>query len=149
MKHISHPCADNHPAHLTLGIVAQVSPVSQVLIETYENGDPQLRSDIHLLLHQEKLAQLGDRAAAAYIDSMQQGSYPSLYPDGVTDDQIMQTIKSKYIQSPSELSGWMEHLKELAISEVDKVQVSNCTSSAKAAEAAETAPADAQSSKTD
>lgn len=123
MKHISHPCADNHPAHLTLGIVSQVSPVSQVLIETFENGHPQLRSDIHLLLHQEKLAQLGDRVAAAYIDSMQSSSHPSVYPDGVTDEQILQTIKSKYVQSPSELSGWMDHLKELAIAEVNKANV--------------------------
>lgn len=120
MKHISHPCAENHPAHLTLGIVANVSPVSQVLIETYDNGHPQLRSDIHLLLHQEKLAQLGDRVAASYLDSMKPGSNTSVYPDGVTDDQILQTIKSKYIQSPSELSGWMNHLKELAIAEVNK-----------------------------
>lgn len=146
MKHISHPCADNQPAHLTLGIVAQVSPVSQVLIETYENGDPQLRSDIHLLLHQEKLAQLGDRVVASYLDSMQPGSHPSIYPDGVTDGQIMQTIKSKYIQSPSELSGWMDHLKELAISELDKVQVSNDASPAAAADSAAAA---AESSKSD
>lgn len=125
MKHISHPCADNHPAHLTLGIVAQVSPVSQILIETYENGHPQLRSDIHLLLHQEKLAQLGDRLAASYLDSMQTGSHPSIYPDGVTDEQILRTIKSKYIQSPSELSGWMEHLKELAIAEVNTASSKN------------------------
>ncbi len=123
MKHISHPCAENHPAHLTLGIVAQVSPVSQVLIETYENGHPQLRSDIHLLLHQEKLAQLGDRVAAAYIDSMQLSSHPSVYPDGVTDEQIIQTIKSKYIQSPSELSSWMDHLREQATLEVNKTIV--------------------------
>lgn len=123
MKHISHPCADNHPAHLVTGIVAQVSPVSQVLIETFENGDPQLRSDIHLLLHQEKLAQLGDRVASSYLDSMKPGSHTSIYPDGVTDDQIMQTIKSKYIQSPSELSSWMQHLQELAISEVNKASV--------------------------
>lgn len=122
MKHISHPCPDNHPAHLTLGIVAQVSPVSQVLIETFENGDPQLRSDIHLLLHQEKLAQLGERVSTAYLDSMKPGSNTSIYPDGTTDEQIMQTIKSKYIQSPSELSAWMDHIRDMAISEVDKAQ---------------------------
>ena len=125
MKHISHPCADNQPAHLTIGIVAQVSPVSQVLIETYENGDPQLRSDIHLLLHQEKLAQLGDRVAASYLDSMQPSSHPSLFPDGVTDEQIMQTIKSKYIQSPSELSSWLQHLQDVALSEINKVKEQN------------------------
>lgn len=123
MKHISHPCADNHAAHLTLGIVAQVSPVSQVLIETFDNGHPQLRSDIHLLLHQEKLVQLGDRVASSYLNSMQSGTHPSLYPDGVTDDQILQTIKSKYVQSPSELSAWMDHLKEIALNEIQQSKV--------------------------
>lgn len=120
MKHISHSCADNHPVRFIPGIVAQVSPVSQVLIETYDNGHPQLRSDIHLLLHQEKLAQLGDRVAFNYIDSMQPVSHTSLLPEGVTDDQIIKTIKSKYIQSPSELSSWMDHIKELALNEIDQ-----------------------------
>ena len=59
MKHITHPFGNTHNAKTAIDVCVVSSPVTDVLIETLENGDKLLRSDIHLLLHQEKLMQLG------------------------------------------------------------------------------------------
>lgn len=130
MKHVIHPFENPQILPLDGPIVATEPVVYNVLIEELDNGDLIRRSDIHLILHQEKLAQLGERVSAAFLDSMQPAEHPSMMPDGVSDSQIIASIKSKYIQNPSELSAWMEHIRDLAISEVDKTQAltnSNCT----------------------
>lgn len=118
MKHITHPFGPSVNLSLDGPIVSTEPVVSTVLIETLSNGHLVRRADIHLLLHQEKLAQLGERVASAYVDSMKPSVPSASYTDGLSDNQIISTIKSKYVQNPTELSSWMDHLKELAISEV-------------------------------
>ncbi len=121
MKHITHPFGPSVNVSLDGPIVSTDSVVSPVLIEKLSNGHLVRRSDIHLILHQEKLAQLGERVAAAYVDSMQPSSPSASITDGLSDAQIISTIKSKYIQNPSEFSAWMDHIKDLAIDELRKV----------------------------
>lgn len=125
MKHITHPYGNTHNAKTAIDVCVVTSPVTDVLIETLENGDKLLRSDIHLLLHQEKLKQLGERVASSFVDSMQNnvGSSPSF--EGLSDSQIIDTIKSKYLQSPAELSSWMQHLQDTALSEINKIKEQN------------------------
>lgn len=125
MKHITHPYGNTHNANTAIDVCVVSSPVTDVLIETLENGDKLLRSDIHLLLHQEKLKQLGERVAASFVDSMQNnvGSSPSI--EGLSDTQIIDSIKSKYLQSPAELSSWMQHLQDTALNEINKAKEQN------------------------
>ncbi len=125
MKHITHPFGSSVNVSLDGSIVSTEPVVSTVLIEKLSNGHLVRRADIHLLLHQEKLAQLGERVANAYVNSMQPSATSPDYNEGLSDSQIISTIKSKYLQSPAELSSWMDHLKELAISEVNKVTEQN------------------------
>ncbi len=125
MKHITHPFGPSVNVSLDGPIVSTEPVVSTVLIEKLSNGHLVRRADIHLLLHQEKLAQLGDRVAAAFVDSMQPSAPSASTTQGLSDSQILSTIKSKYLQSPAELSSWMDHLKELAIAEIDKVKDQN------------------------
>lgn len=125
MKHITHPFGNTHNAQTAIDVCVVSSPVMDVLIETLENGDKLLRSDIHLLLHQEKLKQLGERVAASFVDSMQNNVGSTSSIEGLSDNQIIDTIKSKYLQSPSELSSWMQHLKDIALSEIIKVKEQN------------------------
>lgn len=129
MKHITHPFGPSVNVNLEGPIVSTEPVVSTVLIEKLSNGHLVRRSDIHLLLHQEKLAVLGERVTAAYVDSMQSTSASPNYNEGLSDSQIISTIKSKYLQQPSELSAWMDHLKELALAEVNstKAQTSKKT----------------------
>lgn len=124
MKHITHPYGKTHNAKTAIDVCVVSSPVTDVLIETLENGDKLLRSDIHLLLHQEKLKQLGERVAASFVDSLQSNVGSSSSIDGLSDSQIIDTIKSKYLQSPAELSSWMQHLQDVALSEINKVKQS-------------------------
>lgn len=139
MKHITHPYGISVHTRLDGNIVATEPVVSQVLIEELSNGHLVRHSDVHLLLHQEKLAALGERVASAYLDSMQPSSPSASYTEGLSDSQIISTIKSKYLQQPSELSAWMDHLKELAIAEVTR-------SKEKIQEKPTTTPADVSSS---
>ena len=125
MKHITHPFGPSVNVNFDGPIVSTEPVVSSVLIEKLSNGHLVRRSDIHLLLHQEKLAQLGERVATAYVNSMQSSSTSPNYNEGLSDMQIISTIKSKYLQQPSELSAWMDHLKELAIAEVNKSKEQN------------------------
>lgn len=125
MKHITHPFGQSVNVNLDGPIVSTEPVVSSVLIEKLSNGHLVRHADIHLVLHQEKLAALGERVAAAYVDSMKPSSPSPSYTEGLSDSQIISTIKSKYLQQPSELSAWMEHLKELAISEVNKSKEQN------------------------
>lgn len=122
MKHITHPFGNTHNAKTSIDVCVVSSPVNDVLIETLENGDKLLRSDIHLLLHQEKLKQLGERVAASFVDSMQYNAGSSPFVEGLSDSQIIDTIKSKYLQSPAELSSWMQQLQDTALSEINKVK---------------------------
>ena len=125
MKHITHPFGLSVNVSLDGPIISTDSVVSPVLIEKLSNGHLVRRSDIHLILHQEKLAQLGERVASAYVNSMQSSASSPNINEGLSDSQIISTIKSKYLQQPSELSAWMDHLKELAIAEVDKSKEEN------------------------
>lgn len=122
MKHLTHPFGNTHNAQTAIDVCVVSSPVTDVLIETLENGDKLLRSDIHLLLHQEKLKVLGERVAASFVDSMQNNVGSASSIEGLSDSQIIDTIKSKYLQSPSELSSWMQHLQDVALSEINKVK---------------------------
>lgn len=125
MKHITHPFSSSVSTSLNGTIVSTEPVVSQVLIEELSNGHLVRHADIHLLLHQEKLAALGERVAAAYVDSMQPSSPSASSTEGLSDSQIISTIKSKYLQSPAELSSWMQHLQDIAISEISKVKEQN------------------------
>ena len=122
MKHITHPFGPSVNVSLDGPIVSTEPVVSTVLIEKLSNGHLVRRADIHLLLHQEKLAALGDRVAAAYVDSMKPSAPSASYTDGLSDNEIISTIKSKYLQSPTELTSWMDHLKELALAEVNSTK---------------------------
>lgn len=125
MKHITHPFSSSVNNSLDGRIVSTEPVVSQVLIEQLSNGHLVRHSDIHLLLHQEKLATLGERVAASFVDSMQNnvGSSPNI--EGLSDSQIINTIKSKYLQSPAELSSWMQYLQDTALSEINKLKQQN------------------------
>ena len=120
MKHLTHPFGPSVNVSLDGPIVSTEPEVSTVLIEKLSNGHLVRRADIHLLLHQEKLAALGERVSAAYVDSMKPSSTSPSLTEGLSDSQIISMIKSKYLQSPTELTSWMDHLKELALAEVNK-----------------------------
>ena len=85
-----------------------------------EPNDPdcavRIRSDVSILLHAADMAKkYGKDFVQSMIDSKRPKS-SSLQEamDKMSDSQILDTVKSRHLQSPSELISWSEHLMEQA-----------------------------------
>lgn len=85
-----------------------------ILIEALEIGNKKVRfleNDLILLFNQERLNNLGDSALLEYINSIAPTN------DGLSelrskcsDDELLSLVKSRHIQSRSELLRWSEYL---------------------------------------
>lgn len=66
---------------------------------------------------------------------------------GLTDEQMMETVKSRYLQSPSEVRAWFETLVDKA--DVVRSDYESLVEEARAAEIAKAAAAASDSAKTE
>lgn len=115
-----------------------------------EPDDPncpvRIRSDVSMLLHAADMAKkYGKDFVQSMIDSKRPKS-SSLQEsmDKMSDAQILDTVKSRHLQSPSELIAWSEYLTEQAKSLED--EAARLALDGKAVE--EAASAETQSSET-
>lgn len=75
-----------------------------------------IRSDVSMLLHAADMAKkYGTNFVQSMID-MRRPKTSSIQSqmDQMSDAQILDTVKSRHLQSPSELIAWSEHLMEQA-----------------------------------
>ena len=81
-----------------------------------ENEYIRIRSDVSMLLHAADMAKkYGSNFAQSMIDMRRpKSSAIQSQMDQMSDEQILDTIKSRHLQSPSELIAWSEHLMEQA-----------------------------------
>lgn len=85
-----------------------------------EPDDPdcpiRIRSDVSMLLHAADMAKkYGPGFVQSMIDMRRpKSSFIQSQMDQMTDAQILDTIKSRHLQSPSELIAWSEYLTEQA-----------------------------------
>lgn len=86
-------------------------------------GDPEdpncsvrIRSDVSMLLHAADMAKkYGQNFVQSMIDSRRpKSSSIQESMDKMSDDQILDTIKSRHLQSPSERLAWSEYLMDQA-----------------------------------
>ena len=82
-----------------------------------------VRSDVSMLLH---AADMAKKYGTGFVQSMIEMRRPkssSLQSqmDHMSDDQILDTVKSRHLQSPSELIAWSEYLISQAKSIEDEV----------------------------
>lgn len=98
-----------------------------------------IRSDVSMLLHAADMAKkYGTGFAQAMIDTRHsKSSAIQSQLDQMPDDVILDTVKSRHLQSPSELIAWSEHLIDQAKSIED--EVSRITLEKKSAEEASSA----------
>ena len=75
-----------------------------------------IRSDVSMLLHAADMAKkYGSNFVQSMIDMRRpKSSSIQSQMDLMSDAQILDTIKSRHLQSPSELIAWSEHLMEQA-----------------------------------
>ena len=68
------------------------------------------RTDIYMLFNQQRLDRMTLSQLSDYLDNQTPTSGLSQLRSKMKDEQLHQFIKSRYIQSPSELMAWSEYL---------------------------------------
>lgn len=103
-------CASSEP-----DIVLEELPTEPFRFETIgteDNEAVRIRSDVSMLLH---AADMAKKYGSGFVQSMFEMRRPKSSGlqsemDHMSDAQILDTIKSRHIQSPSELIAWSEYL---------------------------------------
>lgn len=103
-------CASSEP-----DIVLEELPTEPFRFEkvgTEENESIRIRSDVSMLLH---AADMAKKYGTGFVQSMidmrrPKSSAIQSQMDQMSDAQILDTIKSRHLQSPSELIAWSEYL---------------------------------------
>lgn len=107
-------CASSEP-----DIVLEELPTEPFRFEKIgpeDNEAVRIRSDVSMLLH---AADMAKKYGSGFVQSMVDMRRPKSSSiqsqmDQMTDAQILDTIKSRHLQSPSELIAWSEYLMEQA-----------------------------------
>ena len=144
------------------GLVPDVSPdafavapefdsTEQLRVEIYDNEEScpvRYTSDIRLILHTKDLAsRAGLAVASKFGQGGQSASQIQQIMDRMSDDDLLSTVRSRYIQSPSEIIAWSKELSAYAESlESQAQELIDAETARQEAEKAAAAPADAASS---
>lgn len=107
-------CASSEP-----DIVLEELPTEPFRFEkvgTEENEVIRIRSDVSMLLH---AADMAKKYGSGFVQSMidmrrPKSSAIQSQMDQMSDAQILDTVKSRHLQSPSELLAWSEYLVDQA-----------------------------------
>lgn len=107
----------------SLAELYQPSPVDELLmVEGVDlNGNKTVKhvNDIFLLFNQQRLASLGTDTVNKWLESLTpKNDALAELRSKCTDEQLLQFVKSKYIQSASELEAWSTYLNTHFDSEI-------------------------------
>lgn len=98
-----------------LQIFAEQSPVHELLHTVVKTGDETIvfaHSDVFLLFNQDRLERtLGVDTLRAWLNDVRPNNSPNLSAQ-FSDEQLASFIKSKYVQSLSEVSDWYNYLRQ-------------------------------------
>lgn len=94
---------------LKSAVYCQVGPVERLRYIKDDDGVIHYVSDVNLLMNAERLRnQIGEESYLNLIRGIQPKRSP--YDDKYTDEQLFTAIKSRFIQTPSEVLAWIESL---------------------------------------
>lgn len=83
--------------------------------ESDETRPVRYTSDVRLILHTKDLAsRAGLAVASKFGQSKQSASQIQQIMDKMSDDDLLATVRSRYIQSPSEIIAWSKELSAYA-----------------------------------
>lgn len=103
-----------------------VRPIDEMRFVTEQNGSIRFVSDATLLLNEQRIINdIGEDNYRNFIRELQVNP-SSPYKDGnFTDEQLMTEIKSRYVQSPSEVREWVRDMldKQESISDEAKAKL--------------------------
>lgn len=107
-KFNSSPCIPNT-------VVPSIRPIDTLLRRENEDGSYRIVSDVTLLFNEDRIINdLGEDNLRNLVRSMQTNPASPYVDSGLTDEQMMETVKSRYLQSPSEVRAWLETLVDKA-----------------------------------
>lgn len=109
---VSRPMDAAYPASVNLYQPCIVDKFIQEVDDS--DGSVCLTSAVSILLNQKRLDKLSESAVLQEISEQARisDSLASLR-SRCTDEQLISLVKSRYIQSPSELLSWSEHIESL------------------------------------
>ena len=115
--------------------------------DTDESRPVRYTSDIRLLLHTKDLAsRAGVSIASKFGQSKQSPSQIQQMMDKMSDNDLLTVVRSRYIQSPSEILAWSKELSACAENlEAQAQDLIDVETAKQKAEEAAAAPADAAS----
>lgn len=94
---------------LKSAIYCQIGPVERLRYIKDDDGVIHYVSDVNLLMNAERLRnQIGEESYLNLIRGIQPKKSP--YDNKYTDEQLFTAIKSRFIQTPSEVLAWIESL---------------------------------------
>lgn len=83
--------------------------------DTNESRPVRYTSDVRLILHNKDLAsRAGISVASKFGQSKQSSSQIQQIMDKMSDDDLLATVRSRHIQSPSEIIAWSKELSAYA-----------------------------------
>ena len=117
--------------------------------ETDEACPVRYTSDIRLILHTKDLAsRAGLAVASKFGHDSQSASHIQQIMDTMSDDDLLNTVRSRYIQSPSEILAWSKELsayaENLESQAQDLIDAENAKQEANKAAAASADPASSE-----
>lgn len=95
--------------------VVEIRPIDTLIRRVNEDGSIRIVSDVTLLFNEDRIINdLGEDNFRNLVRSMQDNPASPYRDSGLTDDQMIETIKSRYLQTPSEVRAWLEQLVDKA-----------------------------------
>lgn len=108
-------------AGLQVSNVREVTPMDSLLVSscTTPHGDESVKyvNDVYLLLNQKRLDKMSLDVFSSYLDSIQDissGDGLSSIRSNLSDADLLKFVKSRYIQSRTELLAWSQYLTSQA-----------------------------------
>lgn len=122
------------------------SPVDQFMFQEIEVDGKQsvrLTSDIYMLFNQQRLDRLSRESLLSYFDSVQvRDPQFAEIRSKLGDEQLMSFVKSRFIQSPSELMAWSQYLMSSSDDAVAALAAAQAQQTNEPAASVESAPSE-------
>lgn len=124
-------------------VVPTIRPIDDLIRRENADGSYRVVSDVTLLFNEDRLLNdLGEDNLRNLVRSMQTNPASPYVDLGLSDEQLMETVKSRYLQSPSEVRGWLEQFvdkAEIVRSDYEAlIEEANAAAAAAASAASET-----------
>lgn len=99
-------------------VAPEFDSTEQIRVEVYDNEEDcpvRYSSDVRLILHTKDLASRAGLAVASKFGQRNQSSSQiQQIMDGMSDDDLLATVRSRHIQAPSEIIAWSKELSAYA-----------------------------------